>query len=135
MKQKNQHEIHSVPPTSAAHPGAVVKRNGRKSEDAFLKKFSRQILENLNDPFLGNEALPRAVAMSESQLNRKVKALSGQTLSLFIRGIRLQRARTLLQTKDMPVAEVAYETGFTDPANFSCTFSYEFGVAPSKFRR
>ena len=41
------------------------------------------------------------MAMSESQLNRKVKALSGKTLTLFIRSIRLQQAKNLLQSTEL----------------------------------
>ena len=71
--------------------------------------------------------------MSESSLNRKLKALTDKTLSLFIRSVRLQQGKILLQTTDLNISEIAYYVGFTDPAYFSRIFSQEFGAAPSKF--
>ena len=100
----------------------------------FFEKASRSILDHLDDANFGNEELAREMAMSESQLNRKLKALTGKTLSLFIRSVRLQQAKILLQTTNQNISEIAYAVGFGDPAYFTRTFSLEFGVAPSKFR-
>ena len=73
--------------------------------------------------------------MSRSQLFRKIKALTGQSPSLFIRAIRLERGKELLQTTDMNVTEVAYEVGFSTLAYFPDTFLEAFGVRPSEVRR
>lgn len=102
-------------------------------EDIFLEKADNFIQENLDDAEFGNKELSRKMTMSESQLNRKIKALTDKTLSLFIRSIRLQKAKVLLQTTDLNVSEIAYDVGFTDPAYFSRTFSKEFGTPPSEF--
>lgn len=73
--------------------------------------------------------------MSRSQLFRKVKALTGRSPSVFIRAIRLERGKELLQTTDMNVTEVAYEVGFSTLAYFSDAFLEAFGVRPSELRR
>jgi AraC-like DNA-binding protein len=73
--------------------------------------------------------------LSQSQLFRKLKALTGRSVAIHIRGIRLQKSRELLQNSEFTISEVAYDCGFTDPAYFSRTFSKEFGRAPSSFRR
>ncbi|MBK9013590.1 MAG: response regulator [Saprospiraceae bacterium] len=103
-------------------------------EAIFFEKASRSILGHLDDANFGNEELAREMAMSESQLNRKLKALTGKTLSLFIRSIRLQQAKILLETTHLNISEIAYAVGFADPAYFTRTFSQEFGGAPSRFR-
>jgi len=72
--------------------------------------------------------------MSRSQIFRKVKALRDQSPTLFIRSIRLQKAKELLQTSKLSVAEIAYEVGFTTPSYFSTAFLEEFGKNPSDFR-
>ncbi|MCR9288467.1 MAG: ATP-binding protein [Bacteroidetes bacterium] len=104
------------------------------AEDIFLEKAANFIQENLDDAEFGNKELSRQMTMSDSQLNRKIKALTGKTLSLFIRSIRLQKAKFLLQTTNLNVSEIAYDVGFTNPAYFSSSFSKEFGVSPSEFR-
>ncbi|MCB9297948.1 MAG: helix-turn-helix transcriptional regulator [Lewinellaceae bacterium] len=73
--------------------------------------------------------------MSRSQLFRKVKALTGQSPSLFIRAIRLQRGKELLETTEMNVSEVAYEVGFSTPAYFSDAFTETYGVRPSQLKK
>ena len=78
--------------------------------------------------------LERAMALSQMQLYRKLKALTGQTPSLFIRSVRLQKAMQLLKTTDLNISEIAYEVGFNDPAYFSRTFHEVFGAPPSGFR-
>jgi signal transduction histidine kinase/CheY-like chemotaxis protein/AraC-like DNA-binding protein len=104
-------------------------------EDVFLKKTIALIDTHLDDAEFGNAELSRKMLMSESQLHRKIKALTDQSLSVFIRSVRLRRSRVLLQTTELTVSEVAFAVGFTDPAYFSRTFSAEFGAAPTAFRK
>lgn len=117
-------------PAEAQAPGSVF-----DLEDAFLQKTIALIDENLDDAEFGNAELSRNMLMSESQLHRKIKALTNLSLSVFIRSIRLRRGRALLQTSDLAVSEIAYAVGFTDPAYFSRTFSTEFGIAPTAIRK
>lgn len=104
-------------------------------ENVFLKKTIAHIEENIDDAEFGNAELARKMLMSESQLHRKIKALTQQSLSIFIRGVRLRRGRVLLETTDLSISEVAYAVGYTDPAYFSRTFSAEFGFPPISVRK
>ena len=103
-------------------------------EDAFLQKLLTVIEKRINDTNLGVKDLCHAARLSSVQVNRKLKALTGKTPSLFIRLIRLQKGKEMLQTTDLTVSEVAYSVGFTDPNYFSRAFSEEFGHAPSETR-
>lgn len=71
--------------------------------------------------------------MSRSQLHLKIKALTNRSTSHFVRGVRLQKAKELLQDGDTTVSAVARKVGFPDPAYFSRTFTEEFGSAPREF--
>ncbi len=104
-------------------------------ENDFLQKTMTVIDENLDNAEFGNAELSRSMLMSESQLHRKIKALTNLSLSVFIRSVRLRRGKSLLQTTDLSVSEIAYAVGFTDPAYFSRTFSAEFGIAPTAIRK
>ena len=59
--------------------------------------------------------------------------ITGKSASLFIRSIRLAKAKELLLAKGKNISEVAYEVGFSDPKYFSRVFSEEFGVSPQQF--
>jgi AraC-like DNA-binding protein len=86
------------------------------------------------DPENALSNLEKAMHLSQMQLYRKLKALSGLTPTLFIRKVRLQKARELLLTTDLNVSEIAYQVGFNDPAYFSRAFNEEFGTPPSEIR-
>ncbi len=101
-------------------------------EDAFLLKVKTIIEEQMADYGFDVDTLSRTIAMSQSQLLRKVTALTGKSTAALIRAVRLERARTLLLAGGKNITEVAFEVGFDDPKYFSRVFAEEFGVPPSK---
>ena len=119
---------------ASLQPPAPAEEKDLQIEDAFLQKIRGIVTEHLSDHDFSIDQLSRAAGMSRSQLFRKIKALTGQSPSLFIRSIRLQRAKVLLQTTDMSVAEIAYEVGFSTPSYFSATFLETFGIRPTGLR-
>ena len=116
-------------------PPAPAEDKGLQMEDAFLLKIRQLVELQISDINLDMGQLSQALGMSRSQVYRKVKALTGQSPSVFVRAIRLERAKELLQSTDMNVTEVAYEVGFSTPAYFSDAFLEAFGVRPSDLRR
>ncbi len=104
-------------------------------EDAFLKKAKAAVEKHFADEDFDIHRLCRVLTMSRAQLHRKLTALTGMSATHFIRSIRLQRAKELLQTTDLTVSEIAYEVGFRDPNYFSRTFTEEFGTPPSETRK
>lgn len=105
---------------------------GDAAEDAFLQKARDVVEAKMSNPNFGAEELCRALAMSQSQLHRKLTALTGKNITQFIRAIRLGKARQLLLAREMNVGEAALAVGFEDSKYFSRVFSEVFGVAPSK---
>ena len=103
-------------------------------EAQFLQKLRDLINDNMANPKLSQDYICQQMGMSRTNLYRKLMALTDQPLTLFIRDIRLQKARLLLQTTRMNVSEVAYECGFDDPKYFSRVFSEVFGTPPSALR-
>ncbi len=104
-------------------------------EERFLKKAVATIEQNLNNPELNAAMLAENLNMSESQLYRKLKALSNRSISVFIRGIRLSAAKRMLETSEFNISEIAYQSGFSDPAWFSRSFKEEYGISPRTFRK
>lgn len=103
-------------------------------DEIFLQKLVKVVEDRLDDPDLGVVDLCRAANLSNMQVNRKLKALTGETPSRFIRAIRLEKAIELLRSTDLNVSEVAYEVGFKDPNYFSRSFSEKFGHSPNVAR-
>lgn len=108
---------------------------GRPKEAAFLTNINRCILENLEDEKFDANALSDVMAVSRAQLFRRLKSLTGNSPGYYIRTIRLEKAKELLETTDLTVSEAAYKTGFNSPSNFTKVFSEKYGITPSQLRR
>ena len=117
----------------------LLKRTGFKTEpsldNVLLQKLIKVVQDSLDDQDFDVVHLCRAANLSNMQVNRKLKALTGKTPSGFIRSIRLQKAMELLQTTQLNISQIAYEVGFSDPYYFSRSFSEEYGRPPSVMRK
>ena len=105
-----------------------------KLTDPFIRQAEKVILDELANPHFSLEEFARRLHLSNSQVYRKIKALTGLSTALFVRSIRLREARTLLRTSQLSVSEIAYRTGFTSPAYFSQCFKTTYGESPSVYR-
>ena len=104
-------------------------------EDAFLLKLRSAVESRLSDGNLSVDDICKLVGMSHPVIHRKVTALTGRSLTLYVRSIRLAKGKELLRKPEMSISEVAYEVGFNDPKFFSRVFSEEFGDSPTVFRQ
>jgi TolB-like protein/AraC-like DNA-binding protein/tetratricopeptide (TPR) repeat protein len=100
----------------------------------FIQKLTDIVINNLERETFGPEDLAREAGMSHSNLNRKLKSISNQNASQFIREIRLKKAKELLLNEDLTVAEISYLTGFGSPSYFNTCFHANFGISPGEFR-
>ncbi|MCG8310866.1 MAG: response regulator [Cytophagales bacterium] len=105
-----------------------------QQEDAFITKLRNIVEKNLTDEEFGISELCTVIGMSRTQLHLKIKALTDQPTSHFIRMTRLQKAKELLKQSDLNITEIAYEVGFQSISYFSRSFIEEFGITPSEFR-
>ena len=103
-------------------------------DEKFLKEIISLIEKNITDSDYTTDSLAADMAMSRMSLYRKMKALTGQTPSDFIRTVRLKAAAELLKSGQRNVSEVCYLTGFATPQNFTKHFKDMFGVVPSQYR-
>ncbi|MBA4852407.1 ATP-binding protein [Emticicia sp. BO119] len=102
-------------------------------EDKFIEKAQRVIEKNMGDSSFDVERFCEAMAMSRTSMHRKLKALTNQSTTEFIRNYRLERAKTLLTNRAGFVSEVALQVGVENLSYFSKIFQEKFGVSPSEF--
>jgi signal transduction histidine kinase/AraC-like DNA-binding protein/CheY-like chemotaxis protein len=125
----------SGPPPGEA-PAAPAEQAADSASDSLELRVRRVILEHLyEDNELSVEQLAREVAMSRSQLYRRLKDEAGVSPSDLLRLVRLEEAAKLLRAGESNVSEVAFAVGFNSLAHFSRSFRARFGVSPSELRR
>jgi AraC-like DNA-binding protein len=105
------------------------------SEGVFLKKVNAVIQSHISDPGFKVDTLASAMALSRTQLFRKVKGLTMMSPQRYLRFVRLEKAKKLLQSKDkdLNVSEVCFNVGFASKSHFTRSFQKEFGFNPSEF--
>lgn len=104
-------------------------------DNAFLLKVVEIIHLNMSQAGFNGEALSDALKLSQRQLYRKLKALSGSTVQEFIVRVKLDEAARLLRETDMNVTEISYRLGFSEPSNFTRTFTKHFGDSPGRWAK
>ncbi len=102
-------------------------------KNPFFKKIMAVIEENYTEPAFSVSSLAEAMHLSVSQLQRKIAAMTELTPAQIIRDQRMARAKELLRSTDLNVAEIAFQSGFNDPSYFSRLFSKEFGGSPTEW--
>ncbi len=101
----------------------------------FLDKLNQLIEENLDDSSLTVSRIQRELGVSRTQLHRMVKEETGLSTTLYVRRVRLRKAKQLLLITNQRISEVGNATGIASPQNFSKYFVQEFGISPTELRR
>lgn len=120
----------------AASPNSDISVLATNSTDKqFMEKVVSIIESRITDSQLSVEELSRDMAMSRSNLHKKLKSLSGYVPNELIKLVRLKHAARLLLTTDHPISEIAYMTGFSSPSYFSKCFLQQFKMTPKEYCR
>jgi ligand-binding sensor domain-containing protein/AraC-like DNA-binding protein len=105
-----------------------------KDEDAdFIKRLSIDVEQHISESEYDLSALSVHLGMSKSTLNRRIKSVTGMTPLDFIRNIKIKQACQLLITTKLPISEIAYNVGFSNPKYFTKCFKDETGMTPSDY--
>ena len=100
----------------------------------FIDKATSIVLTHLSDSDFDVPQLVNELGTSRTTLHRRMKELTGDTTTAFIRSIRLQAATQILSTSPgMRVSDLAYQVGFNDPKYFSRCFKDVYGVLPGDY--
>ncbi len=111
-----------------------IKNKTTPKEGSFLSLVHETLEAHLSDENFGIAELCELLKISRTQLHRKLKKLTGQSTSHYIRSLRLDIAKGLLEKTDLNVSEVAFTVGFSSANYFSKVFKEEFGSAPKEVR-
>jgi AraC family transcriptional regulator, transcriptional activator of the genes for pyochelin and ferripyochelin receptors len=109
--------------------------NRMRLDDIERVRHARDILmRNLESPPRLFD-LAAAAGTSHTQLNRCFQKVYGTSVFGFLRKMRLEEARHLLEKGGMNVTEAAFTVGYNSISSFSRAFSEHFGSSPLSFRK
>lgn len=122
--------------TMASSPLTPIKSYGKnKADEAFLNRITEIIDAHITNVDFSVDDLAQEIAMSRSNLYRKLKGLSGLTPNDFIRLVRLKKAVKLMQDGETRINEICFMVGFNTSSYFAKCFKSQFGILPKDFVR
>jgi len=107
-----------------------------KTKADWMSHLTQVIEQNLTNPFLTNAELATMIGMSERQFYRKVELATGRSPNLYLRDLRLDKAKELLYSGEFRTAkEVALRVGFIKVSYFSKLYEEREGKRPVNILR
>jgi len=103
-------------------------------DDPRLAKVIDAVLENPGQNY-SLDSMADLAAMSRATFVRHFEACFSRTPMDYLRDVRLRRAAQLLQTKSLPVDNIASRVGYASRSHFSRSFQEQYGVSPAEFRK
>jgi len=104
-------------------------------DNDFIQKILHFINENISEPELTVELLSSKIFLSRSQLYRKIKTLTGVSVNEFIRSVRLEKAKQLIEQGNNNINEISFKVGFTSPSYFAKCYKIKYGHLPTQEKR
>ena len=102
-----------------------------KSDQEFVDNLISVIKRNYANPNFGVNSMAGEMKISDRQLQRKVKALTGRSPVQYLRDFRLERSLSYLR-EGVPVGETAKVIGFSSHTYFTSCFRTQFGITPQQ---
>lgn len=119
----------------STHESELSDDKKMRKDPEFIDRVTSLILREITNTDNIIEVISSELCISSSQLNRRIKLMTGMTTTNFILKTRLNRAKKQLTATQKQIGEVAMDCGFNDFAYFSRSFKKEFDMTPSAFQR
>jgi signal transduction histidine kinase/ligand-binding sensor domain-containing protein/DNA-binding response OmpR family regulator len=100
-----------------------------------IVKAIKVVEANMTDVDFSVENMASHLNLSRTHLHRKLKSLTNQSATEFIRSVRLKHAVKLIQEGNHKINEIGYAVGFNSHNYFTKSFKKQFGKSPSDFIR
>lgn len=100
----------------------------------FLQAVLNYVNENIHENDLNVERLSEKLSISRSNLYRRIKKITGITANEFIRNIRLEKSKNLIEKTEFTISEISFKVGFSSPSYFNKCFVNKYGSSPNKLR-
>lgn len=107
---------------------------GRQHEDKLVSDAQIWLSGHYHLPNPVHEMAKRS-GLSERSFLRRFRSATGQSPAEYVQTLRVEEAKQLLETSDLPVEKVAAEVGYTEPSSLRSAFRKQVGLTASAYRR
>lgn len=113
----------------------IYRKELKKSENSLdtVEKVISYINANYENK-ITNSQLAKLTGYHEYHLNRIFKKQTGGTIHKYIMEVRINEAKKLLMTTNIPIYVIAQKTGFNSDTHLSNCFKNYFGYSPIEYK-
>jgi signal transduction histidine kinase/DNA-binding response OmpR family regulator/ligand-binding sensor domain-containing protein len=112
-------------------PGSITTTS---LDEEFVKKALQSVDRNIHNIEYSVDQFSSDMALSRTQLYRKLESIMGVSPNEFIHSVRLKRAAQLLKDSEYTISEISDRCGFNTIRTFNRLFKDEFGLTPTQYR-
>jgi len=120
--------------TGKSADGVLVQFHPRRGLPPRVLQQVREYVDAHVESSISLEVLAGIAGLSISRFAHAFGQSEGMTPHEYVMQRRVQRARELLARTDLPLAEIACASGFSDQGHFTCRFQEHVGTTPSNYR-
>ncbi|MBR6088580.1 MAG: helix-turn-helix domain-containing protein [Anaerolineaceae bacterium] len=99
-----------------------------------ISQAEQYLKENFCDPNISLISVANHVAMSAAYFSTVFSQTTGRSFITYLTALRVERAKELLRTTNMKLADIALEIGYSEPNYFSHVFRKTVGITPKEYR-
>jgi signal transduction histidine kinase/DNA-binding response OmpR family regulator len=103
-------------------------------DQKFLSKAISIVEDNISSSEFDVAEFCKKMGISRTNMHRKIKAITNQSTTEFIKSIRMKRAAQLIEQQTGNISEIAYQVGYDNLSYFTRCFKEYFNVAPSEYK-
>lgn len=108
------------------------------AEERIPKKIisaKEMMLKSFSDPLFSISSLADGLKISTSYLRREFSRVYGRSPIAFLRELRLDNAKKLLESEYLTISQISEQSGFSSPSYFIQVFHKTLGCSPEKYRQ
>ena len=103
-------------------------------DEEFMFKALDIVARNMDNQNFKVSDFVNEFGMSRTSVYNKINAIAGKPVKDFILHVRLQKAAKMLASLNVPISQIAYDCGFSDPSYFSTVFKRYYSQSPVIYR-
>jgi AraC family transcriptional regulator len=134
--------LHLLKDDDDASPGERRRPLGDSVHSRFPSGLAASVVRRVRayiDAHIGEhislDDLARQAGISRFHFARQFRLTTGESPMGYLRRVRIERSKSILQSRETTIAEIAATLGFSDQSHFTRTFGRLVGVSPGSFAR
>ncbi len=127
------YEMAGILRNTAEQLARMMSQAARK--EASISDIMTSIERQVGSPSLSLQSIADELGISAPAFSRMFKEKTGRNFKEHVDGLRIARAKQLLQQTSLSVEQIAQEVGYDTPTSFYRLFKKHVGLAPGEYRQ